>query len=463
MNTILVGTDGSEAAERAVDVGARLAKGQGARLCILNVINDYGLSSAELDAFTHAEHASLSELLASLSAQLLSKAGDRAKAHQLADVSLESRSGDPAQAMIEFAQELKADAIVVGKRGRSTLAGLFLGSVSHKLVSLAPLYCHHRAVSSTRIRVAPKFRREISMRLKRAMTVRAAFVAIARASIDRVSTNVEGIRLEAGPEGIHQLRVAIRRLRAVFSAFRAVIPRRDRLRLGGELRWLQGEFGPAREWDVLIEETFGAIAKCAESREALHALVAVAEPRRGAAYAQSREALKDRRSQALLLNLAAWLEGPPWSAPREARDTPNPLDDPIGRFAARELRERRDEVSKLGTRIATLDKEALHDLRIRVKKLRYATEFFRELWPDVAAESYVEALKSFQHALGSVHDALVGAGLIDDLASEVGPEGEGAAALLRNWLNAQVEHDRKRLAGRWQELAELGPFWAIEE
>ena len=137
MKRILVATDGSEGADRAVDYAARWAAGLGADLVIVNVVG--GLPDRLLRSFTHAQHAWLDELLESLSAEMLAKARDRARNLGVGAVELESRSGEVAQSIIDVAMQKQADAIVVGRRGGGRVAGLLLGSVSQKLVSLAPL------------------------------------------------------------------------------------------------------------------------------------------------------------------------------------------------------------------------------------------------------------------------------------------------------------------------------------
>lgn len=139
MTGILVATDGSDSANRAVDYAAARAKADGAELLIVNIVGGYGLPDRVVRAFTHAQHAWLKELLASLSAETLNKARSRAQRSGVTTIQLESRFGEVSQTIIEFAQEKKADAIIVGKRGAGQVTGLLLGSVSQKLVSLSPL------------------------------------------------------------------------------------------------------------------------------------------------------------------------------------------------------------------------------------------------------------------------------------------------------------------------------------
>ena len=138
MTCILVATDGSESAERAVDYAANLAKLLNASLLIVNVIGGYGLPDSLFSRFTHAQQTWMRELLESLSAQMLTKARDRARTLGVASIQLESRTGDVAQTIADIAEEKDADVVVVGKRGHGHVAGLLLGSISQKLVSLAP-------------------------------------------------------------------------------------------------------------------------------------------------------------------------------------------------------------------------------------------------------------------------------------------------------------------------------------
>ena len=139
MSRILVATDGSGGASRAVDYAARRAKKAGADLVIVNVIGGYELPDKVVRAFTRAESAWLREELSSLSAEMLTKARDRARRIGVKAIRLESRTGEVARTIIAVAKDVKADAVVVGKRGSGRVAGLLLGSVSQKLVSLAAI------------------------------------------------------------------------------------------------------------------------------------------------------------------------------------------------------------------------------------------------------------------------------------------------------------------------------------
>jgi nucleotide-binding universal stress UspA family protein len=135
----MVATDGSDASDRAVDYAAGLAKRENADLLVVNVVGGYGLLHKAMLQLTRSEQAWLKEFLESLSAETLTKARERARAAGADQIQLESRAGDVAQSVIAIANEKAADVIVVGKRGAGLVERLLLGSVSEKVVRLAPL------------------------------------------------------------------------------------------------------------------------------------------------------------------------------------------------------------------------------------------------------------------------------------------------------------------------------------
>ncbi len=139
MSSILVATDGSSGADRAVDYAARRARDAGLALVIANVIGSEGLPESVIEAFTHPQQVWLQEMLASASASTLARARERARSAGASEIHLESETGEIVPALLRIAQEKQAEAIVVGKRGAGRLAGLLLGSISQKLASLAPL------------------------------------------------------------------------------------------------------------------------------------------------------------------------------------------------------------------------------------------------------------------------------------------------------------------------------------
>ncbi len=136
MRQILIATDGSDSANRALDAAARIAKVTGSKLSILTVGGS--LSGDEMRQLARAEK-DIGAALDSISERILIDARRRAEAIGAPDVTTEVKWGDPAEAIIEAARAGQADTIVViGRRGRGRLAGLLLGSVSQKVASLAP-------------------------------------------------------------------------------------------------------------------------------------------------------------------------------------------------------------------------------------------------------------------------------------------------------------------------------------
>jgi triphosphatase len=311
---------------------------------------------------------------------------------------------------------------------------------------------------------SPAPRRGDRVRLRSEMTVREGIAAVARACIDHIVANVDSAHHGADPEGVHQLRVGIRRLRAALVVFRDVIPGEERLGLAEDLRWLQRELGPAREWDVLIDETMQPAAERLAAA-GLQDLMALAEQQRALGYERARRALGEPRYTDLLLRLEGWIDGRRWSE-RETAPAANggggALEAPLPGFAAEVLHSRQAKADKLGRHVRKLDLEALHKLRIRVKKLRYATEFFRDLYPEKAAKRYIASLKELQDTLGNAHDAAIAAIHIEALEAAAGSGGERAAALLQGWIAANLKRDRKRLVGEWQDFAARKPFWKGE-
>jgi nucleotide-binding universal stress UspA family protein len=132
---IVVATDGSACSDRAVDFAALLAKATGATLLIVTVGGEQ--PSEDMRKLARAE-GDTAEALELLTNQLLQQARERAARAGAASVRLHTAWGDPAETIIAAAQREHSDAIVVGRRGRGRLAGLLLGSVSQKLVTLAP-------------------------------------------------------------------------------------------------------------------------------------------------------------------------------------------------------------------------------------------------------------------------------------------------------------------------------------
>lgn len=279
------------------------------------------------------------------------------------------------------------------------------------------------------------------------MTTADGFAAIAYSCLRHFRLNEPLVLGRRDPAALHQARVAMRRLRSLFTLFGPVISDAEYPALRAELRWFTDQLGDARNLDVLLRRLNGD-AKLDDA--ALRPLVAA----HATAYARVAGALESARLRVLMLDLVRWIETGAWRGRGKARA---PLPD----FARKQLDKRWRKVRKTGKRLAELDPEPRHRLRIDVKKLRYAIEFLSALQTREASrqrqKAFIAALERIQEELGELNDIETARELLARL-----PLAEGEAAAITGALTRDDTSPKRRIAAAQEGHAALravGPFW----
>lgn len=224
-----------------------------------------------------------------------------------------------------------------------------------------------------------------------------AFRVIAHSTLRQITANADPVR-DGVSEGVHQMRVGLRRLRAAISLFGDVLPRARTTQIKAELKWLTAELAPARETDVFVNESILPLAAQGVPRRGARAMRKTFSVQRKAAFRRAGEAVASARYRRLLIDVAEWIET---MRPRAGDGLS------IAAYAAQLLDRRTRKVRKQGKRLNDLDPQQRHKLRIRVKKLRYGVDFFKGLYRDRDQNDladFSERLKQLQSALGSLND-----------------------------------------------------------
>jgi len=256
-----------------------------------------------------------------------------------------------------------------------------------------------------------------------------------------------------GPEPVHQMRVAVRRLRSAIAVFRRVLACPELLAANAGLKALGQSLGATRDWDVFLGETMPAVAKALPDEPRLARLTRAAERHRQERHAALRTVLESAEFRRLGIELA-WLAGAcSWHRlphPEDAEPTPS-----LQGFAAWLLQRRLRKVLNAGEAIDALDAAGLHALRLRAKRMRYAAEIFAPLYPGKAARRFVDRLATLQDRLGVLNDGATAAGLL----RELGPRHAFSSGLVLGFVGADRGTLRPRTIRAWEKFRRIGPFW----
>jgi triphosphatase len=221
-----------------------------------------------------------------------------------------------------------------------------------------------------------------------------AFRTIAQACLRHYRLNEIVLLAGRDAEALHQARIGLRRLRSALSLFRPTVRGKDYSELREEVSWLAGQFGDARNLDVLLTGEAGLSIGTTARERLLKA--------RDKAYDRVEAALGSARVRALMLGLSLWIEAGAWRFRDRAKRG-------LAELAIKQLDRQWRRVKRHGTRVGKAGADDRHRLRLDVKKLRYSAEFLASLSAKrpklVRRERFVAALRALQESLGDLNDA----------------------------------------------------------
>jgi len=257
-------------------------------------------------------------------------------------------------------------------------------------------------------------------------------------------------------EYLHQMRVALRRLRVALRMAEKVLADQHLAGLYKDVSDLCVALGRIREWDVFIAGTLQPMCARMAGHAGLQALLAASERQRTSCYAALRGTAQARELQRLLLRFASWMKGDYWMhAGWQQAEVLSAQD-----FATRRLRKLAKRFDRSDRHLDSSDAARLHALRIIAKKLRYSAEFFADLYDKKKAGTFFAALSEVQEVLGQINDVAVAHRLLDGLAADDSLAAHQESIILsRGWIAHDLSHQLVVLRKTIQRFNKQAVFW----
>lgn len=357
---------------------------------------------------------------------------------ELREAEIELLEGSPAR-LFDIARLLFPEGGLRFSRLSKAARGYLLAREGHLEAPLSPRY-------ATDVPLAADATAELAAR------------DVLRECVDQIATNLVVTEKLDDPEGPHQLRVGLRRLRSAFSVFGRVLDSPELARLKDEARWLAQQVGEVRDLDVLA----GGMARpeaVAHSDEP--GLTTLADALDSAA-ANKRRALRSlitgQRTQGFLIDLARFVETRGWLLPEDIAQSAR-LAMPVAVLAEAALARCWKKTRKHARMMDTLSAEERHELRKELKKLRYAAEFLAPLYAGKHIRPFLKRLKELQSVFGDLNDAVMARTMLaaDAPLAKAGPE--RAVGWVIGAAQARADHGWTGAKTLWKDLKEARRFW----
>lgn len=279
--------------------------------------------------------------------------------------------------------------------------------------------------------------------LSKGMTIHQAFEAIAENCLQQIQANAPCLGQSNSLEGLHQMRIGLRRLRSALALFQGMIAVPDQLR--EKLDWLSAAISAARDWDVLATKTLESIK--IDDVEGYIDVKEAALEKAAALHKVAAETIDSDRYTHLMLSLTRWLQSNEGreSLPRLKRKD---MKKSLKIFSQHMLEHDRRRLIKRGRQLKDADARACHRVRIAAKKMRYDTEFFQSLYAPKASKQYVAVLSVLQDRLGCLNDIAVGEKLLMQIERGQ-PEMTRITSFIRGYLAARAAEEEQKIKKMW--------------
>ena len=291
--------------------------------------------------------------------------------------------------------------------------------------------------------------------LHRKMTGAEAAGVVYRECFCQILANVRYILHSDDPEGPHQLRVGLRRLRTALRLFGEPKDEGAQRGLESAARWLGLEVGELRDLDVVFLEMLQPAAHRTPQEPGFAPLLAATDRRRVEVREQLRGILLQDRAVDFMLGLLALF------ADQGEIAAGDPMAEPIADLAPDLLNTVYARARKRGRKIHRLNPEQRHALRKALKVLRYAIELLAPLYSDAIVKRTRKSLATLQDSFGALNDTLVLEHLFlqPEAPAADQPSACRAAGRVIGWNHYQAVEEWQRVATRWRRFRKTKPFW----
>ena len=257
----------------------------------------------------------------------------------------------------------------------------------------------------------------------------------------------------AGQEPVHQMRVAVRRLRSAIKVFCHAVTSPTIIETDKALKALAAILAPARDWDVFVTETAAAVLEAIPTGKRLRRLLAAAERQRRACREDLCNFLGGTEFRQLGIHLACFAGELQDPAATDASEGPKLLTE----FGTQVLGKRYRRLVRVDHQLSALEPAALHQIRLHAKRLRYTAEIFATMFPGKPTHRFLHRLSSLQNCLGALNDGAVA----ERLMHEVSKGSHGfAIGLVLGFVAAHNRKARRQIDRAWERFSRLEPFWA---
>jgi inorganic triphosphatase YgiF len=294
----------------------------------------------------------------------------------------------------------------------------------------------------------PHAEKSESVQIPTSASLQDALSITSSAALNQFIANLPAAR-EGDVEGVHQTRVALRRLRTVFVVFGPYLEPNAKERFSVAIRKMGTTLGAARDWDVFVLEILRDLTCDGVSEDLLADLRTRAASCRETTHGAVKRLVDSVRPTRLVLGLEDWIASGDWCADPNA-DAGMPVRDVLPDLLDRLLR----KVNKRGRHLPLLSSGELHPLRKSIKKLRYAAESSEELYDSKDVQAYAKHCKKLQTMLGDINDAAMTVHLVE----EVEPSPQVRSAVVE-WRDARRAQSHDKLVAAWHKLKDAKPFW----
>lgn len=361
-------------------------------------------------------------------------------------------AGDKVEAVCEIELELKAG-------GAGTLYELALSLLEQGAVRIGFQSKAERGYALA-FGTSPTAEKALATGIGPADTTDDVIAKVLNACQRHVMANLMAAHHGQDPEGVHQLRVALRRLRTAISLFKKEVPASALQALGLDAKRLAGALGPARNWDVFATTTIAEIERANLPGVDFTELKSASASPRALSYQAVRVDLIDLECTRFLLSLGRVIERRSWRNDIGV-DALAVLTQPAREFAGRGLTRLHRKALKQGHNFRKLRPAARHELRLTLKKLRYGAEFLLPLYDrDGAARKYLKRMSRLQDILGIDNDITTTQSLLREVEeSTSSPQVHKAIGAITGWQGRDRIETAEALRRSWRKFIDVEPFW----